>query len=371
MTPKFKRNQFYKFLSLMVFISLFTGSCKEDYIPIKMNQIQLIGSHNSYKLRIQKELWQQIYSRDSLMAMTLDYGHASLSDQLNMGIRGLELDVYHDPVGGRYAAPYGNRILSEMGVPLLTYDPEGKMNIPGLKVFHVQEIDFRSHFYLFKEGLEQLKQWSLSNPDHMPIIVTINAKDGMLDIPDFVQPLAFNASALDSIDGEIRSIFDESHLITPDLVRGDSKSLKEAVLSKGWPSVDRSKGKIMFVLDEFGKKRKLYIKDHPSLKQRVMFIPVAAGSPESAFFIINDPVKSQNKIRELVKKGYMVRTRADADTWEARKADYKRWNMALQSGAQLISTDYYKPDTSLTSYHVKFKEREEYRLNPLFALQAD
>jgi hypothetical protein len=37
----------------------------------------------------------------------------------------------------------------------------------------------------------------------------------------------------------------------------------------------------------------------------------------------------------------MVRTRSDADTREARTGDKTRFEAAVRSGAQLISTDYY------------------------------
>ena len=57
--------------------------------------------------------------------------------------------------------------------------------------------------------------------------------------------------------------------------------------------------------------------------------------------IINDPVADLQRIQALVGAGYLVRTRADADTWEARSNDTQRRDAALASGAQAISTDYY------------------------------
>ena len=74
-----------------------------------------------------------------------------------------------------------------------------------------------------------------------------------------------------------------------------------------------------------------------------MFVNASPGTPESAFLIMNDPVKQQEEIRQLVKQGYLVRTRADANTVEARNMDYSRWEAALSSGAHFISTDYYLP----------------------------
>ena len=69
---------------------------------------------------------------------------------------------------------------------------------------------------------------------------------------------------------------------------------------------------------------------------------------------MNEPQKDWNYIQYLVRSGYIVRTRADADTVEARKGDYSRWKAALISGAQIISTDYYEADPALnTGYQVQ------------------
>jgi hypothetical protein len=63
------------------------------------------------------------------------------------------------------------------------------------------------------------------------------------------------------------------------------------------------------------------------------------------------------KIRGMVKKGYMIRTRADADTEEARRNDKTRFQAACQSGAQIITTDYYYKSTFFPSdYTVQFED---------------
>jgi hypothetical protein len=123
----------------------------------------------------------------------------------------------------------------------------------------------------------------------------------------------------------------------------------------------------LFVLDENDGKMERYIKGHPSLGGRVMFVNAAAGTPEAAFLIMNEPLEDFEKIQDLVKKGYLVRTRADAGTWEARRNDRSRFEKALESGAQIISTDYYLPDSSLgTGYQVRLQEGKVALCNPLF-----
>ena len=81
--------------------------------------------------------------------------------------------------------------------------------------------------------------------------------------------------------------------------------------------------------------------------------------------IRNNP--SLPEIKELVEKGYIVRTRADADTKEARMNDKTDFMAACNSGAQIITTDYYKKSTHFRSdYIVSFDGENKYvRLNPV------
>lgn len=308
----------------------------------RINQYRVLGSHNSYKLAIEPPLFAMLMKADSSRIKTLEYSHLTLTQQLDMGLRALEIDVNHDPQGGRFQNPMGLRLLKENGIAPQPYDKENKLRQPGLKVFHVQDIDIRSSQLLFVDALSEIKKWMKSHPDHHPIYITINAKDELINKPGFVKPLPFTKKALDSIDIEIRSVFAEQELITPDFVRGNAATLEEAVLKNGWPELKDAKNKIMFVLDERGDKMKAYMEGHPSLKERVMFVANAQpGEPAAAFIIMNEAITDEIKIKALVEKGYFIRTRADADTYEARNADYTRYKAAIRSRAQIISTDYY------------------------------
>lgn len=325
---------------------------------IQLNNIQVIGSHNSYKIPIEKSLFSYLLSIDSTMAKSLEYGHISLKEQLDLGLRNLELDIFHDPLGGHFSNPKGLDIVKSMGKEPLEFDTEKKLLQPGLKMFHVQDIDFRSHHLLFKEGLQLIKKWSDDNPKHLPIVILINAKDQKIE--KLKEPLIFTASALDSIDVEIKSVFTNDKLITPDFVRGDSETLEQAILTKGWPNLEDAKGRFLFVLDEKEEKNNRYLEGHANLENRVLFVNSKEGSSEAAFRIINNPVKDFEYIQELVAKGYMVRTRADAGTKESRTNDYTRFEKAKASGAQVISTDYYIPTTLYSSTFNVIFENDTY-----------
>lgn len=81
---------------------------------------------------------------------------------------------------------------------------------------------------------------------------------------------------------------------------------------------------------------------------------------------MNDPERDSSKIMQMVHKGYIVRTRADADTKEARRNDNTRFKVACRSGAQIITTDYYKKSAHFRSdYSVSFDNGKYVRRNPI------
>lgn len=345
-----------KLLIILLFGTSLLIGCASESPKVQWNQIQVLGSHNSYKLKMDPLLWQTVFAEDSVQAMQLDYGHQSLTEQLQLGLRSLELDVFHDPKGEKFKKPAGLNIVKILGGAPAFFDSVS-MKTPGLKVFHIHDFDFRSNCGTFKMCLSEIKSWSLKHPDHIPIIITLNAKDEFINRPGFEKPFVFSKAALDSIDLEISQVFAPKELITPDDIRGDLPSLEQAVLSKGWGSLEDARGKILFVLDHNNEIMDRYIDGHPGLKDRIMFTNAPVGTAEAAFLILNEPIRDFDLIRQRVEQGYLVRTRADAGTWEARRNDKKRFEKALASGAHVISTDYYVPDTALgTGYEITLPE---------------
>jgi Phosphoinositide phospholipase C, Ca2+-dependent len=125
------------------------------------------------------------------------------------------------------------------------------------------------------------------------------------------------------------------------------------------------RGTVMFALDNEGAIRDRYLQGHVALKDRVMFATVARDDPAAAWFKINDPIKSYDRIQGLVRDGFMVRTRADADTVQSRKNDTTQREKALASGAQFVSTDYPEPDRRFSEYSVRFPAGQVARSNPV------
>lgn len=353
---------------LLIITGILTMFLLNQCIPsestaLRMNHIQVIGSHNSYKQAIQPELFD-ITSQQSDQLAGLEYYHLSIEEQLDMGLRKLELDVFHDPKGGRFSRPGGNLLLEKMQLRPDEFDPQQELKQPGFKVFHVQDIDFRSHCLLFKDCLNTIKQWSDANPDHLPIIITINVKTHPIDDPNAVLPLPFTPTTYDSLDQVIYNVLGRSNMITPGMLQRDLSSLNEAILEFGWPTLENVRGKFLFVLDEPMSKINTYLRDD-SLKDRLMFVNAPAGHPASAFLIMNDPIRDEELIKKRVKEGYIVRTRADADTREARTKDYTRFEAAKRSGAQYISTDYYFVTEMAPEFVIRFEDKNFVRCNPV------
>ena len=98
------------------------------------------------------------------------------------------------------------------------------------------------------------------------------------------------------MEQEILSVFSALRIIKPDDVRGDYATLEEAVLAHQWPKLSSAKGKIVLVLDEGGKKREAYIKGHPSLKNRLMFVPASPGQAEAGFLIAKKDYERYTKL---------------------------------------------------------------------------
>lgn len=333
---------------------------------LRLDQIQVLGTHNSYHIEPQEPLFSLLVAFSEPLAQSFEYTHVPLAEQFSsQGIRQIELDVFADPQGGLYADRAGQRAATgdgASGVPAL--------DEPGFKVLHVQDVDFGTTCFTFVECLENVRAWSAANPGHVPILILVEAKDD--EIPDpglgFVTPLPIGAAEFDALDAEIRSVFGPEHLVTPDDVRGDHATLEEAVLEDGWPTLGEVRGRVLFALDNGGAKRDAYIAGHPSLRGRVLFTSSMPGEPEAAFVKLNDPIGDGALIRDLVSRGFLVRTRADADTAQARTGDVTMREAALASGAQYVSTDYPVPDPDFgTGYFVSIPGGTPARCNPVSA----
>ncbi|MCH2025799.1 MAG: phosphatidylinositol-specific phospholipase C1-like protein [Verrucomicrobiales bacterium] len=347
-------------VALSVLISI-SCSFAENEEPTRINQIQLIGTHNSYHIALPEKNLKRIGIINRGLKDSLEYTHRPLTEQLQLlGVRHFELDVFADPKGGHYSKRKAPNLLG-LNAPVMF---SKEMEKPGFKVLHDSAVDYLSTTPTLVSALKEIKAWSTKNPSHVPVFILLEMKDKS-PVPLSKKPVPFTRSLLEGVEKEILSVFKKEQIITPDSVRGKFKTLKESILKKGWPSLDSSRGKVMFGLDNGGKIRAMYIEKNPSLQGRLLFASVGENDPGAAFFKLNDPIRSHTRIKRLVKSGFMVRTRADSDTREARRNDTFRRDKALSSGAQFVSTDYPEPNKEFSDYSVSFEGKVKYRANPV------
>lgn len=327
---------------------------------LRLDQIQVIGSHNSYHAGLDPAIRSWLLASEPNLVREVDYQHPPLAAQLDGGVRQLELDIYADTAGGRFAHPH------RPGVPedvwSLSPSDQAIMRQPGFKVMHIPDIDQHATCQPLRQCLSQIRDWSVAHPGHVPVFVILEVEQHN-DIPGGTEAEPFKAVTFDALDAVIRSVFLPSQLLTPDDVRGDSPDLRSAIVTRGWSTMGQARGKVVFLLDQRSD-RPLYLRGHPSLRGRVAFTNAGPSAPDAAFTEMNDgPARD---IATLVRSHFLVRTRSDADTVEGRSGDVGRRDAMLASGAQIVSTDY--PDAEpahWSGYHVGFLDNAAVRCNPV------
>ncbi len=363
----------------------------------RLNEIQVIGTHNSYAIpadpRAMALMAPQLAAAYTAMmsrlaperraalaeehpggitdpALSLDYVQLPLEAQLRTGVRSIELDLHPDPSGGLYADPLPYRRLRDAGVNDLAPLHVAALLQPGMKVLHVADLDFRSQCPRLRDCLGILRRWSDANPAHSPVFILLEPKASALAgvVPGATPVPPFDDAAFEEVDATIRDVIGKARLFTPDDLRGTHPTPEAAARAHAWPRLSSMRGRFVFLylvpglnLATFAP----YMKDRPSLEGRVAFVQGRPGLPHTAFVLVDNALTQPGRISDLVRQGYLVRSRADIDTDEARRNDNVRKDRTLASGAQIVSTDYLtRPNVHGTDYHVP-PFADGWRCNPL------
>ncbi|GAB4822596.1 hypothetical protein N2152v2_009642 [Parachlorella kessleri] len=363
------------------------------------------ATHNSYHIAPREELLQKVMSNPLVKALlpesdflpaAWEYTHLALDQQLDLGVRGFELDLHADPLGGLYAQAAGLRLA---GVSGWLDIPE--LQEPGFKVLHVPDLDFNATCYTLKSCLAGIKRWSDAHPQHLPISIYMESKrpidlsgvlgDAAQSIvktllasstapgPDrlLIQTPLLNTTLLADLEDEILAVFNRSSLVTPDDVRAGNPSvdLKELLLADPtsgpcpWPPLDLMRGKILFIMTlRSDGDVAMYEELHPNQEGALMWLVASRRSPQrqAVFYLgadydiaLDNFTLPQNAsaiveqmagtVRSMVQQGYIVRARVDAETLEARQDYVFRRDALLAAGAHHIATDYPLPSQIFTS----------------------
>jgi hypothetical protein len=297
--------------------------------PLLLNQIQVIGTHNSYHVRPSQSMIDTAMSVSD-EARSFNYSHNPLDVQLDNGVRSFELDIQ----------PFEE----------------------GFQVMHVPVVDGESTCPVFKDCLSTVLAWSERHPNHIPVSFLLEIKRDEALLAG--KPLRkLDAATLELLEQDVLSVIPREKILTPDDVRGDSPTLAQAVRERGWPPLKDTLGKLFFLLHDRDV-ADVYAEGHPSLKGRIMFVNSPPGRDDAAFMVINNPYAE--KIPEYLALGLLLRVRADAGLQQGRKGDTSKRDTAFACGAQIISTDFPQGETCPdTGYVVAFPENAPARCGPL------
>ncbi len=261
---------------------------------LRLHQLQAKGTHNSYHV-----------APGTGLIPELEYTHSPLDVQLaSQGVRQLELDVRHDKFQDRF------------------------------DVFH-ENFDEGTTCPTLEECLSLVKGWSDASPAHHPIFIQLELKDGTTE--DGAEEYFAH------LEAEVLAVFPRERVLTPDDVRGDAASVRDAITSKGWPALGEVRGKVVFFIDDHTPVRTYYTHGDKDLDGRLMFIDSEPSDPWAGILLANDPIGDAARIEESVGLGLLVRTRADSGTEEALMGDTSLRDAAFASGAHFVSTDYPAP----------------------------
>ena len=104
----------------------------------------------------------------------------------------------------------------------------------GWQVMHVPAFDSGTTVPMFTDALRVIRKWSEAHPRHIPISIPAGAQGRGFSAQPVLSPAS--GDDLAQLDEEIREVFSSDRLLTPDDVRGQHKTLWEAVHSGGWPT---------------------------------------------------------------------------------------------------------------------------------------
>ena len=376
----------FSLLFLFLFSTLLVEARNNDDLLLRLNDIQVLGTHNSFRPGMTKTQEKIIQALDPERAARLAYAHPTLTEQLNAGVRTIQLDLYYDPLGGRFSVPLINKIAKKMGIEdkeiNLNYT---ELNKPGIKVLHSKDDDYRSHCLSLERCLNIISEWSNNHSNHIPLYIILEIKPVKPSRYfnyhlDRTTVLPFENAAFKELEQTIVETIGKNNMLTPNDVKKGYKDLRTAVTTSGWPTLNEVRGKIAFLLLEtrsYAKQRvekaaytpiQRYMEISARQKEPLMFIQTRNPKSSIAAFVKPnvDPRKGSDVIKSLIDEGFIVQANTDDGTKEARTGDVSRREAAFNSGAQIIITDFIYPEPNFGhDYFVEMKGRGVFRCSPL------
>ena len=185
------------------------------------------------------------------------------------------------------------------------------MDKPGFKVIHQADIDTNSTCLTFVLCLQAVKTWSDAHPGHVPIDDRRRDEGRRRSTP----------ATFDALEAEIRSVFPPDDLITPDDVRGDDASLGARGAHARLADARRGARPGHVHARQRGLPRRRARRATRRCAAASCSRRRRPGDDDAAVAKLNDPIGDAAKIKAALAANMLVRTRADADTVQARAND--------------------------------------------------
>lgn len=269
---------------------------------LRLQHVQALGTHNSTHIE-----------PDPVIHPSHAYTHAPITEQLDaQGVRALELDIH------------------------LHVDD-------GFHVFHLPNVDAETTCLRLADCLGEIRDWSLANPWHLPLMVWMEPKDEDLDtlVPEY----DLFGDQHDALEAAILDTLPRDRIFTPDDLRGAHADLPTAIAAEGgWPTLGELRGKVVLSMLDGGDHRTTYLEGNPALEGRLLFVAAdGADDPFAATFKINDAQGEAERVSALVEAGFLVTSNLrdgpehGTDTGATHLAD------SLAAGAQFLMSDRPAP----------------------------
>lgn len=296
---------------------------------VKFNEVAYIATHNSYQLESVPSYRKLYRDLENVTFGLIDgnapeYSSDTLTEQFNLGIRSVELDI--------------ETVVDGDDVSFVCS--------------HSPLLDMTSSCYNFRLALEEIKMWSDANPCHLPITIIVEPKEFFLLE---VGMRFMNVKYANEIDKLLIDVFGDT-LITPADMMGDYSSLKEMRENDGWLTLDECAGKVVVLLHDTDDVTSKYIKQDESIRTQAMFPMLRYKDRDkdyASFLLVNRPADIAKYANELIyEKNLIVRTQVD--TYGSYNEEDRK--LTLLSGTQILSTDYpKKTDMTDVEYYVDFE----------------
>jgi len=279
---------------------------------VKLNEIAILGTHNSYQRLATAETRFAMNIIDTITFKklglnTFDFEMDTLTEQLEMGVRNVEIDIE-------------------------TLDKDNKIEF---KVTHNSFVDNASSAYDFTKALQEIKMWSDNNPRHIPVIIIVEPKSFVIEINGMKKFSLEYAKELDKIVGDTLG----DSLLTPEDMLRDYQSFKEMRENDDWISLKEAQGKILVLLHDCDVTES-YIALDETIKTQKMFPMLRyddRNESYTSFILENDAFRAnERKAENIDESNLIVRTRADVYP----EYSDERYEVIETCGSQIITTDF-------------------------------